>query len=368
MNLGWFEDIFELKIEVESDHMTKRHTLLVQDECPLFDSSKKITGKVVVKPPEGSSVWQWGTKLEFEGVISFFETLNTSSVVRKEIDIGKEGYISEETEYEFSIDLAEFKEVALLDSYNGDLFSIGYNLIATIQRPWYTFDVMKVSWIALQSVNPAPEGPDDQGTLGGKMLESGPEAPIRREITINDYVHQCQFKYDRVSYNIGSTLKGELSFKTAKSCPITSAALVFYRIEKGDGAENEVILKEKPIEHESIKAKEQSSKAEEEEKPTEENAAPAEKEEAADNSEADKADDEESPSLVAPIEFIMDGEKLTSGISVADTLDDKAFVSVRYFLRLMIADADGRKYWNTNEVLMYRNVVAGEKGSSVALV
>lgn len=75
------------------------------------------------------------------------------------------------------------------------------------------------------------------------MIErGGKQAPLENEIIIGELGGKCKVEYTKKLCNIGDDFTGVLFMDPSIVEKINSAHLVFYKIEFGDGDENEVNL------------------------------------------------------------------------------------------------------------------------------
>jgi len=374
--LGWWDDIFELEISLDSEHFTNRGGLLGSAKCPLYDTKSTITGKVIVTPPPNTAVWQYGVDVELQGSVSQFTDFETSEYLKVKTKVSDEGYISAKTEFAFEIDLTKVKNFLILETYDGELFHYSYELIVTIVRPWYTFNVQKAAMLAIQNVHEAPRG-DKLDDVAQSLIEKGSEAPISHVIKINDYSGTCFLTYDHLCYNIGDVLIGNLTFKEDPQIHIAEVKLVLYKIEKADVEESEYNVKEQIIDISKATVVKEPEKGEEptetvqEQVPNDAGEEQKAAERVADEPEVKTAkvspDEVELKPPIGPVaeklvtfEFKMEPVSHTLGVTLHEDLKEAdVFLSVRYYLRLVIKDIQGNTYWNTNEVILYRKALKG---------
>lgn len=313
---------------------------LFQETCPLVRADETISGKIKVTAPEGRTVWHWGVNLKLECTISFFESLRTIDLDAKEVQIAEPSYVEGTLEIPFEINI----DPSLIESYDGEMFGVRHGILVTLVRPWYTFDVVRHEPIMIQRVAPAPEAPDADAA--------------KHVICVPDCGAECTLDYGRSSFNCGDSIRGTLSLANL-SKPITTVKLVLYKIERGDDDECESVIREELLVGSS----------------TPEPASAASKGEAGDDESRSSSvstlsapkrtnpvASDETISFECPVAEVADGEVRCAPTYNELNTDDTAgedSASVRYYLRLLLGDGDGGKFWNTSEVYLHRAVLDG---------
>ena len=159
--VGWFNDILDVRVFFEADletysaipHVYKdmSGTSHVENYRPLFSSGAPIRGFIRVTPPEGRVVPHNGVRVRLESGFFTLDDFNTKDLFEKELDVAGAGSFSATVDIPFYISGG-----SLCESYEGDLFSIRHSLIATVLRPWYTFEVSTTVPFAVQRVHSVP--------------------------------------------------------------------------------------------------------------------------------------------------------------------------------------------------------------------
>jgi len=346
--------VFEVEIRLDSSRKVSLKGFLLEQNVPLYRSDEKVTGKVVVKAPANRTVTHYGISIELESSIQFYESLNSVSVSPNSdaacVEISKEGSITGEVEVPFELDLAMCKNKdgsPVLETYDGEKFDVRHTLVVSVKRPWYTFNVSRVASIAIQTISPAPPT-DADARLVPTQLAVVPRSPV---IEVDDCGGKCTFTYGRAHWNIGDTLTGTIAF-TELEKPLALIKLLLYKIEVADGDTQEKSIKELVIVGPAAKPAAAPT--------TTEGAAAAPVQEPA------KAQNVRSEPVksgeVLPVAFVLqadESEGVTLGPTYDELNDSENPVNVHHYLRLYMEDLDGKKAWNTHEVVLYRSRLAG---------
>mmetsp|Transcript_10632 Transcript_10632/g.12802 ORF Transcript_10632/g.12802 Transcript_10632/m.12802 type:complete len:362 (-) Transcript_10632:94-1179(-) len=352
MSLGWWSDPLEVEISLDSNNFTNRSGVLGLPKCPVYSNDSKVSGKVKVVPVGSSPVWHYGIEVLLQSSIVLFEDFDTCDYLKAKTTLCGEGYISEATEFNFEIDLKAIEKFDILDTYDGELVSVNYEVIATILRPWYTFEISKSSFLSIKNVVAAPLG-DNLDEISRSLLGDA----ASRKISVIDYPGICELEYDNLCYNIGDTLKGSLHLREDPKCRIAEVVLVFYKVEQADGDVGEFVVKETKIDVTDTTGDSTIDPCTEDSKPNVVSAdAPT-----SSNKETPKVDDGSSKRPNGfegkiPIEFKISAVSHTLAVTVEKQLKEVEInYSVRYYLRVKITDAKGDSHWNTNEIPIYRS-------------
>jgi len=134
--------VFEADVKFNGGRQTTSKSFMVQENLPLFRADETITGVVKVVPPPNCTVWHYGITLKLESCFVFFESMQSTDILIENdtITVAESQAISGPIDYPFEFNLAKCK---LLDTYDGEIMDIRHSLIATINRPWYTFNVVR---------------------------------------------------------------------------------------------------------------------------------------------------------------------------------------------------------------------------------
>ena len=321
---------------------------LLEQNVPLYRSDEKVTGKILIRSPPNRTVSHYGVQVELESSIQFYESLNSVSVSPTSeascIEVQGPSSISGEVEVPFELDLTKCRNKdgsPVLDSYDGEKFDVRHTLVVTLKRPWYTFNVTRVASIAIQTVSPAPPT-DAEARLVPTQLAIVPRVPV---IEVDDCGGKCTFSYGRAHWNIGETLTGTIAYTDLEK-PLTVLKLVLYKIEVADGDTQEKTCKELTIVSPAAAA-----------------APKAEGEAAAvDNKLANVRTEPIKSGEVLPVAFMLvadENEGVTLGPTYDELNDSENPVNVHYYLRLFMEDGDGKKAWNTHEIILYRSKLSG---------
>jgi len=362
---GWFNDVFEVEIKLDSSRKVSLKGFLLEQNVPLYRSDEKVTGKVVVKSPPNRTVYHYGITIELESSIQFYESLNSVSVSPSSeaacVQISKDGAITGEVEVPFELDLALCKNKdgsPVLESYDGEKFDVRHTLVVTIKRPWYTFNVTRVASIAIQHISPAPPS-DAEARLVPTQLAVVPRTPV---VEVDDCGGKCTFSYGRAHWNIGDTLSGAIAFSELEK-PIAMLKLLLYKIEVADGDTQEKSIKELII------VSPTAAIAPKPAAPVEGGAVPAPTAPAVtpvpavDGAKlANVRTDPIRSNEVLPLAFVLQADE-SEGVTLGPTYDElnesENPVNVHHYLRLFMEDVDGKKAWNTHEIILYRSKLAG---------
>ncbi len=414
---GWIKDVFSIEISVDSDRVMKCHSLLFQDTCPLVSSNEVLKGTVKVTAPPNCEVWQNKITMAIESTVSFFETLATISTDVGEFTLKEAGYIKDTTELPFEIDLSQNLD-EILETYDGEMFSVRHSIKVLVSRPWWTFDVTSALLVGIHKINPAP--PVDEHFIDDDILllealpaapppappqnteegadpaaiqpeQDGPPAPgapaeqpvaTTHRLRVVDTSEPLEAIYERSCMNIGDsfrakvyighdtpehvkTISGQANEASPNKGPLKSLQLVLYKIEAGDGESNEVVVRVKDINLAGEVVTEPPAG-------TAYAAAEAQAaQDAAAQGPADAAPIEASPEgetaeapapapsgpLSFDIELPLTAEK--DSIDITPTVLDSN-LSVRWYVRLAAIHTSGATSWNTHEVVLHRANVATE--------
>lgn len=350
--------MFDVEIKLDSARKISLKGFLLEQNVPLYRSDEKITGKVVVKSPPNRTVSHYGISVELESSIQFYESLNSVSVSPNSesavVEAQKDGAIGGEVEVPFELDLAKCKSqegIPILESYDGEKFDVRHTLVVTIRRPWYTFNVTRVASVAIQNIAPAPPTDEDARNVPTQLAI----VPRNPSIEVDDCGGKCNFEYGRAHWNIGDTLTGNISFTDLEK-PIVMLKLVLYKIEVADGDTQEKTVKELYLVNPS-KEGAQPKQTEGEVA----NSTPVEQK----ASEAKLAHVRTEPvasGTSVPVSFLLVADE-NEGVTLGPTYDElneaENPVNVHHYLRLMMEDADGKKSWNTHEIILYRSKLSG---------
>jgi len=353
-----------VEIKLDSARKISLKGFLLEQNVPLYRSDEKVTGKVLVRSPPNRTVSHYGVTIELESSIQFYESLNSVSVSPTSeaacIEISKEGSITGEVEIPFELDLAACRNKdgsPVLESYDGEKFDVRHTLVVTIKRPWFTFNVTRVASIAIQSVSPAPPT-DAEARLVPTQLAVVPRNPV---IEVDDCGGKCTFQYGRAHWNIGDTLTGTISFSELEK-PLTLLKLLLYKIEVADGDTQEKSIKELVIvsptpplppkpNAEAAAAGTGAAVA----------AAPVTPVAAAEKL-ANVRTEPIRSGEVLPVAFVLQADE-SEGVTLGPTYDElndaENPVNVHHYIRLFMEDGDGKKAWNTHEIILYRSKLAG---------
>jgi len=357
---GWFNDVFEVEIRLDSSRKISLKGFLLEQNVPLYRADEKVTGKIVIKSPPNRTVSHYGIAVELESSIQFYESLNSVSVSPSAesatVDVQKDGSITGEIEVPFELDLAKCKSKdghGVLDSYDGEKFDVRHTLVVTIKRPWYTFNVSRVASIAIQNVSPTPPT-DAEARMVPTQLAIVPRVPT---IEVDDCGGKCTFAYGRAHWNVGDTLTGTIGFGELEK-DISVLKLVLYKIEVADGDTQEKTVKEllivnptnSPPKIAAVEAVDGAAPA-----------APPPSQAMIDKYVNVRVQPVKSGEVL-PVAFLLSGDE-AEGTSLGPTYDElneaENPVNVHYYIRLMMEDTDGKKAWNTHEVILYRSKLSG---------
>lgn len=347
---GWFNDVFDVEIRLDSARHIALKGFLLEQNVPLYRSDEKVTGKIVVKSPPNRTVSHYGIQMELESSIQFYETLNSVSVSPSPdtaiVEVQKDGSITGVVEIPFELDLSKCKGkdgAPLLESYDGEKFDVRHSLLVTIKRPWYTFNVTRVTSVAIQTICPAPSSDAEARAVPTQLQIVSRVATIE----IDDCGGSCVFAYGRSHFSIGDTLMGTISFSQLEK-PVSSVKLLLYKIEVADGETQEKSIKELAIVSPSVPKAPEGADA----------ATVAAAEAAARNTRTDAVKSGEE----IPIAFLIaadEAENVSLGPTYDELNDAENPVNVHHYIRLMLEDVDGKKSWNTHEVILYRKQLSG---------
>jgi hypothetical protein len=353
-------------IRLDSSRKISLKGFLLEQNVPLYRSDEKVTGKIIVKSPPNRTVTHYGITVELESSIQFYESLNSVSVSPVSeaacVDVSKDGAITGEVEVPFELDLSKCKGKdgqPVLESYDGEKFDVRHTLVVTLKRPWYTFNVTRVASIAIQHIAPAPPT-DAEARLVPTQLAIVPRVPT---IEVDDCGGKCTFNYGRAHWNIGDTLTGTIAFSELEK-PVTLLKLVLYKIEVADGDTQEKTVKELVIITPTPSAAlpppappAPTATGEAAVAPAAVAAPPV-----ADSKLANVRTDPVKSGEMIPVAFVLVADE-SEGVALGPTYDElndsENPVNVHHYLRLYMEDVDGKKAWNTHEIILYRSKLAG---------
>lgn len=338
---GWFHDVVDLEVTLNCDRKIPMRNYLFIDECKLFESKDKITGTIKIK---GGKIWHYGLKLRLDQSISFYESFRSVELPSIEIDLESEGYLTEDKEIPFSIDLS--KNV-FSDTYSGENFALRHVLVTTLTRPWYTFDVSDYQNIAIQNVGPLPSEEGGQEfvvpPLVNEMGEIVEEAPPKSHVLdIGDCGGAAKLDYGGWNFTLEDVIDGTIVFSGLTES-ITTIDVLLMKIEQGDDESNESIVHELSVLAPKFAA-EDAAKIEES------------------DVDVPKAVGEPiTGDVQIPVKLELKDLDITPTYIHAGNKEGDAddLINVRYYLRLRLANSSGGLFWNTNEVFFFRKALSG---------
>jgi len=331
---GWFKDVFEVEVEIDGEREIASHSLLFQEKCQLFGADESVHGRVKITPPPNRTVWHDGVYVEVESNLSFFETLTTKDVKEISAEIQQPGYISEEAVIEFELDLRKLSK-DFLETYDGELFNMHHAIIVTVKRPWWTFDVFKGVAVAIHKLQAAPE--QETHFIDDDFVETNDdvtEKPKKHRLRVIDVRQGLSMVFERSCLNLRESFKAEITLceevppqvkrklPTSDDSvhPLKELELILYKIESGDEESNEVLVLKKNIK-------------------------------------LDESIDNTTTSQTIAVEFPL--VKTPDSMGLSPTLSHD-LINVRYYIRLVALDDQGSKFWNTHEVVLYRQNLQAE--------
>jgi hypothetical protein len=366
---GYFSDVFDIDIFLDSNKKVISKGFLFEQQIQVFRSDEKITGKITVTAPPRCTVYHNGIRIDLESSIQFYESLNSVALFPSEpntsgVEITPAGYISNSADFKFELDLAKIKyrDLPVMESYDGQKFDVRHSILITIARPWYTFNVTRVQAIAIQTISPAPPT-DDQAHVVPTQLGVVSREP---KIVVDDCGGTCTLTYARSHWNIGDTLMASMEFSELLK-PITVVKLILYKIEVADGDTEEKTVKELTVVGPlPTAAPTNSDSTTTPSSPTAAAAAAA----VAPPPPPPPAITTTSGKIVRHepvvgketlnVAFVLQGDKDMVLTPTYDELNDADnTVNVHYYLRLLLETGEGDKYWNTHEIIIYRASLTG---------
>lgn len=357
---GWFNDVFEVEIRLDSSRKVSLKGFLLEQNVPLYRADEKVTGKIVVKSPPNRTVTHYGIQVELESSIQFYESLNSVSVSSISeaacVEVQKAGAVAGEIEIPFELDLSKCKSKdgsPILDSYDGEKFDVRHTLVVTLKRPWYTFNVTRVSSVAIQNIIPAPPT-DAEARMVPTQLSVVPRAST---IEVDDCGGKCTFSYGRSHWNIGDKLTGTIAYSELEK-PLSVLKIVLYKIEVADGDTQEKTVKELVIVNPTNTPPPKPAMESVDGAPVPPSAPSA----AEVSKYANVRTEPIKSGEVLPVAFLLAADE-NEGTAIGPTYDElndpENPVNVHYYLRLMMEDIDAKKAWNTHEIILYRSKLAG---------
>ena len=131
-----------MDIKFNGERRVISRSFMVQETLPLFRADETITGVIRVVPPPNCTVSHYGIQLKLESSFVFFESMQSTDISTENgtAQVVEAQVVEGLTDYPFEFNLANFK---LPDTYDGEIMDIRHSLVATIMRPWYTFNVIR---------------------------------------------------------------------------------------------------------------------------------------------------------------------------------------------------------------------------------
>lgn len=329
---GWFDDIFQVDVTLSCQRKAICRSYIIHEEAPLLRADETLGGTIKIIAPPNRSIWTWGINASLMCSISFYESLRTVDLEAQEIELQGEGYIKGTLEVPFEITIPP----DMIESYDGEMFSVRHGFEVTVSRPWYTFDVVRHEALMIHRIRPAPTEDEEPGRP--------------HVLCVPDCGGSCTLDYGKASFNCGDTLRGTLTFANI-SKPITSVRVLVYKIERGDDDECETVVREDVIVGEATSEASAATPGGEESAPTAVVGSVSERRNPV------KAD--ETIEVVCPLATPENGEVILAPTYGELAKDDEEGISVKYYIRLILTDADGGKFWNTNEIFLHRSVLDG---------
>ena len=340
--------MFEVEIVLDTTRKAVSTGFLFEQNVPLYRSDEKITGQVLVTAPLDCTVSHAGVSVELESSIQFYESLNSVPLVADDaatavVEASGAGSVKGTAAYRFELDLAKIKvkQGPLTESYDGQKFDVRHSLLVTVKRPWYTFNVSRVQAIAVQTVSPAPPTDEQARQVPMQLGVVSREA----KIVVDDCGGVCTLTYPRSHWNIGDTLLGTLEFSPLTR-PIHSVKLILYKIEVADGDTEEKSVRELDVVSLPVTA-------------SGGNEGGGDVERAAESGPVKRTEPVKGQETLH-VAFVLQGEK---GVQLSPTYDElndaESPLNVHYYLRLLLENDNGDRFWNTHEVIMYRSNVTG---------
>lgn len=233
--VGWFNDIFTVKVEVEGSGATtdilppRLEFIAYEPQMPGFvvNAGGVLRGSVVITPPEGrTTVDHRGVSISLVTKVQALDRPDRPEKPLAEkpptLELATAAVVEKEVRLPFEFDLAN---LALPESFGGDLFWVHHLLSVEVARPWYTFAVAAEQPLFLLR-SEAPRAPP-------------PTTPHFVEMTVRETTARLELTTD--TFAVGAALTGTLSLKGDVS-PTTKVWVVLSRREtlKMNGGETAV--------------------------------------------------------------------------------------------------------------------------------
>lgn len=185
---GWLNDVlgvsvhFDADLEVRSSipHIAKGgpdggESALVHHRS-LFASGAPVAGFVRITAPAGRTVPHAGVTLRLESGFFALDDIHTRDLYEEEVVAAGPGSVAGTVDVPFLF--RGTGRATLLESYEGELFSVRHSVLCVVARPWYTFEVTATVPLAVQRIHdiprPAREG---EGAEGGGVGAAKSVAP-----------------------------------------------------------------------------------------------------------------------------------------------------------------------------------------------
>jgi hypothetical protein len=164
---GWFGDLFEVDIKWATDLFQPGRFVPKDPEeeedpdapmpaspplIPVFVGRTPIRGEIQLTGPPRTGVWQGGVRLQLECGIVRFQDMETFRVVRHSIDVAPPGTVTGKAVFPFLVET--FLPADLPESFEGDTMAVRCHATVVVERPWWTFDVIRTLGFATQDVRP----------------------------------------------------------------------------------------------------------------------------------------------------------------------------------------------------------------------
>ncbi|CAM9433494.1 unnamed protein product [Ectocarpus sp. 12 AP-2014] len=362
---GWFNDVFKISVEVDSDR-TWMDTLslslvprnVFRRHCPLLDTSENITGTVTVTAPTSKRVWMSGVTVTFEEHLMTVDSDTGELVGALEAQVATGQFIKDKAVFSFNLDLGLLdghRRWPVRETYVGDLMALRHRLMVSAQRPWYTFNVYSQLPLAMEYLSSAPD--EDAGQ---ENEEGGPN----HVLVISDCNGRCDFDFGVDSFNLGDVLQGTVRFTDVTS-PIVAAHVMLLRAEFMYGEASEVLVAEHTILGECRKEKDPLSAVglSEEEQARRQFMSPYVEQK---DIHFVQSQEEECrmEAVLGDVDIAVDVPLHTFPLTpshmsltqdIAAVNDEAELVGVRYYIRLILEDSAQQAYWHTHEIFFHRS-------------
>ncbi|CAM9638065.1 unnamed protein product [Ectocarpus sp. 6 AP-2014] len=362
---GWFNDVFKISVEVDSDR-TWMDTLslslvprnVFQRHCPLLDTSENITGTVTVTAPTSKRVWMSGITVTFEEHLMTVDSDTGELVGALEAQVATGQFINDKAVFSFNLDLGLLdghRRWPVRETYVGDLMALRHRLMVSAQRPWYTFNVYSQLPLAMEYLSSAPD--EDAGQ---ENEEGGPN----HVLVISDCNGRCDFDFGVDSFNLGDVLQGTVRFTDVTS-PIVAAHVMLLRAEFMYGEASEVLVAEHTILGECRKEKDPLSAVglSEEEQVRRQFMSPYVEQKDI-HFVRSQGEECRMEAVLGDVDIVVDVPlhafpltpshmSLTQDIAAVN--DEAELVGVRYYIRLILEDSTQQAYWHTHEIFFHRS-------------